>query len=113
LGLFGKHFSASGVFVLVMGAACLEVISSTLFQALVSRGAIWTNVGVTTLWSILLCLVTAPLVGRMGAKALALGFFAAWCACAAVYAGLAMRLFSQTDSEGKIKEASAFADSAA
>ena len=94
LGLFGKHFRATGLFVLMMGAACFEVTAAALFQALVNQGAIWTHVGVMALWSTLLLLVTAILAGRMGAVALALGFLAAWCASAVAYAWFAARILS-------------------
>src|SRR6185295_5320906 len=86
-----KQFIPSPIFALLMGAACLEVVASTLFQALLNRAAIWTNVAVMALWSALLVLITALLVGRIGGVALALGYLAAWLSCVVVYALIVVR----------------------
>ncbi len=98
LGLFGKSYSSSQLFPVLCVAAVLEVTAAALFQALLRRSAIWTHVGVMTLWSILLTGVTALLAGRLGGTALALAYCISWAVSAAVYFWFAMRYAPRANS---------------
>jgi O-antigen/teichoic acid export membrane protein len=91
LGLFGKSFNSAGPVALLLAAACMEVASGALFQALLSRGAIWTHVGVTCVWSIVLLATASLLVGRIGCAGLAAAYCAAWSVSMATYAWFAAR----------------------
>jgi O-antigen/teichoic acid export membrane protein len=113
LGLFGKKFSASGMFALVMFAACFEVVAVALYQALLCRGAIWTHFGGMVLWSGLLVGVAGALGGRMGGQALALGYLISWFTCAALYMLLAVRFLSDVHPRNARDGMSTFRDAAA
>ena len=99
LGIFGKRFHPSPIFHLLLAASCVEVIATALFQVLLSRGAIWTNVAVVMLWSSVLIGMATFFIDRMGGAGLALGYLVAWMACAVVYAWLAARFFGKSRRE--------------
>jgi hypothetical protein len=113
LGLFGKTFSTAGMLALVMSAACFEVVAVALYQALLSRGAIWTHFAGMVLWSGLLVSVTGGLAGRMGGTALALAYLVGWFACAALYLLLAVRFLSDVDLRDNRDKRAAIGDAAA
>lgn len=91
LGLFGKHYTSSPMFPVLCAAAVLEVIAAALFQALLRQGAIWTQVGVITLWSVALVAIAALLADRLGGAALALAYCVSWATSIAAYAWFALR----------------------
>jgi O-antigen/teichoic acid export membrane protein len=91
LGLFGKHYASSPLFPVLCAAAVLEVTAAALYQALLRQGAIWTHVGVMTLWSVVLVAIAALLADRAGGAALALAYCVSWAASTAAYAWFAVR----------------------
>ena len=91
LELFGKQYADSPLFPLLCAAAVLEVTAAALYQALLRQGAIWTHVGVMTLWSVALVAIVALLADRAGGTALALAYCVGWAAGAAAYAWFAVR----------------------
>ena len=113
LRLFGRRFSGSGLLATLAVAACFEVVASALYQALLSRGAIWTHVGVMAVWSGVLVGVTWLFADRMGGGALALAYCLAWCASAAAYAWIAVRFLPAADCPPRSKPAPLTGDAAA
>jgi O-antigen/teichoic acid export membrane protein len=96
LGLFGKHYVSSPLFPLLCAAAVLEVTAAALSQALLRQGALWTQVGAMTLWSVALVTIAAPLADRMGGAALALAYSVSWLAASAAYFRFAARSVPRT-----------------
>jgi O-antigen/teichoic acid export membrane protein len=98
LGVFGKDFVGSPLlFVLFLGSVFLEVVATTLFQALFTTGKIWLNVAIVTIWASVLvgCMLAAA--PRFGALGIAFSYLCAWCVSLVLYAAAARKQFSRLE----------------
>ncbi len=95
LRAYGKEFvegrSALG---LLLAAAVAETVGVALFQTLYTRGRIWTQFVISSIWSVLLVGATWRYAVSHGATALAAGYLLAWCVTTVLYAAVARRLLS-------------------
>ena len=69
LRLFGRDFAATpGLLAMVLGSVVLEVIASTLFQALFTSGRIWRNLAINSVWAgvLIACVTVASVRGVPG-----------------------------------------------
>ena len=98
LRLFGKDFVGSPLlFVLFLGSVFLEVVATTLFQALFTTGRIWHNVGIVTIWASVLsgCMLAAA--PRFGAVGIAFSYLCAWSVSLVLYAAAARSQLSRPE----------------
>ena len=87
LRLFGKSFATGkAVVVWLLLSAVLEVIATNLFQLLYSRGRMWSNLGVSGVWSATIIVGAWFLAPRYGAVGLAVSFCIAWALAIVGYA---------------------------
>jgi len=87
LHLFGKQFRGSDwLLALVLAAAVIEVVANNLYIGLVARCRFWWNLGIVSIWAILLLAVSTAVSFRLGATGLGIAYFAAWLVAAGLYA---------------------------
>jgi O-antigen/teichoic acid export membrane protein len=91
LRLFGQEFVGStALIVVLLSSVVVEVIASSLYQAIFSSGSLWRQAGINALWTGVLVALALSLIPRYGATGLAASYLAAWCGSTALYAYVAL-----------------------
>jgi O-antigen/teichoic acid export membrane protein len=92
LRLFGKEFAgSSAVILLLLGSVVVEVVATSLYQAIFSGGRLWRHFAIMSIWTVVLLTgshLTSPYYGAAG---LAFSYLVAWCVALALYAWIAPR----------------------
>ena len=98
LHLFGKGFAGSSALILLLlGAAALEVIASSLYQAVFAGSSLWRQVVINGVWTVVLVATLQLTVSRHGVSALALAYLAAWSSSVILYGAEAWRRLKQLE----------------
>jgi O-antigen/teichoic acid export membrane protein len=98
LHLFGKEFAGSSALILLLlGAAALEVIASSLYQAVFAGSSLWRQVVVNGVWTVALVATLQLTVSRYGVSALAFSYLAAWSSSVILYGAEAWRRLKQLE----------------
>ena len=98
LRMFGKDFVGSPLlFVLFLSSVFLEVVATTLFQALFTTGKIWLNVAIVTIWASVLSSFMLVLAPQFGALGIASSYLCAWAASLVLYAAAARKQLSRLE----------------
>jgi O-antigen/teichoic acid export membrane protein len=86
LHLFGKEFTGSSALILLLlGAAALEVIASSLYQAVFAGSSLWRQVVISGVWTLVLVATLQLTLTRYGVSALAFSYLAAWSSSVILY----------------------------
>jgi len=79
LRLYGPHYSdAAGLFRILMLVAVVESLARAVGQDIISRGRMWTSVGMNGLWALVLVVCARPLVHSHAAMGLAVATLIAY-----------------------------------
>ena len=98
LHLFGKEFAGSSALILLLlGAAVLEVIASSLFQAVFAGSSLWRQVVINGVWTVVLIATLQLTVSRYGVSALAFSYLVAWSSSVILYGAEAWRHLKQLE----------------
>ncbi|MGD0869525.1 MAG: oligosaccharide flippase family protein [Bryobacteraceae bacterium] len=98
LHLFGKEFAGSSALILLLlGAATLEVIASSLYQAVFAGSSLWRLVIINGVWTVVLIATLQLTVSRYGVSALAFSYLAAWSSSVILYGAEAWRRLKQLE----------------
>lgn len=86
LALYGRDF-ANGrpVLGLLLASAVVETVAVALFQTLYAHGRVWLQLGIVTVWSLLLVGLVRQLAADHGASGLAAAYLCAWTVSALAY----------------------------
>ena len=86
LALYGRDFtSGRPVLGLLLASAVVETVAVALFQTLYSHGRVWLQLGIVTVWSLLLVGLVRQMAADHGASGLAAAYLCAWTAAALAY----------------------------
>lgn len=98
LHLFGKEFAGSSALILLLlGAAILEVVAGSLYQAIFAGSNLWFLVVINGLWTVVLVATLQLTVSRYGVSALAFSYLAAWTSSVIFYGTEAWRRLKQLE----------------
>lgn len=98
LHLFGKEFAGSSVLILLLlSAAALEVIASSLYQAVFAGSSLWRQVVINGVWTVVLVAALQLTVSRYGVSALAFSYLVAWSSSVILYGAEAWRRLKQLE----------------
>jgi O-antigen/teichoic acid export membrane protein len=98
LHLFGKEFTGSSALILLLlSAATLEVIASSLYQAVFAGSSLWRQVVINAVWTVVLVATLQLTVSRHGVSALAFSYLAAWGSSVILYGAEAWRRLKQLE----------------
>jgi O-antigen/teichoic acid export membrane protein len=98
LHLFGKEFAGSSALILLLlGAAILEVVAGSLYQAIFAGSSLWFLVVINGLWTVVLVATLQLTVSRYGVSALAFSYLAAWTSSVIFYGTEAWRRLEQLE----------------
>jgi len=98
LHLFCKEFAGSSALILLLlGAATLEVIASSLYQAVFAGSSLWRLVIINGVWTVVLIATLQLTVSRYGVSALAFSYLAAWSSSVILYGAEAWRRLKQLE----------------
>jgi O-antigen/teichoic acid export membrane protein len=86
LHLFGKEFmGSSALILLLLSGAALEVVASSLYQAVFAGSSLWRQVVISGVWTLILVATLQLTVSRYGVSALAFSYLAAWSSSVILY----------------------------
>jgi O-antigen/teichoic acid export membrane protein len=89
---FGKEFAGSpAVVLLLLGSVVVEVVATSLYQAIFSAGRVWRHFAIMSIWMGVLLTGSHLTSARYGAAGLALSYLVAWSVALALYAAIAPR----------------------
>jgi len=98
LHLFGREFTGSAALILLLlSAATLEVIASSLYQAIFAGSSLWGQVVINGVWTVVLAATLQLTVSRYGVSALAFSYLAAWSSSVILYGAEAWRRLKQLE----------------
>jgi hypothetical protein len=69
----------------------VEVVATSLCQAIFTTGSLWRHFGIMSTWTVVLILSSTFASARHGASGLAFSYLVAWCVSATLYASVAQR----------------------
>ena len=92
LRLFGKEFAgSSAVVLLLLGSVVVEVVATSLYQAIFTAGRLWRHFAIMNIWTVVLLTSSYLTSPRYGAAGLAFSYLVAWSVALALYAWVAPR----------------------
>jgi O-antigen/teichoic acid export membrane protein len=98
LHLFGRAFAGSSALILfLLSAAVLEVIASSLYQAVFAGSSLWRQVVINGVWTVVLVATLQLTLSRYGVSALALSYLVAWSSSVILYGAEAWRRLKQLE----------------
>jgi O-antigen/teichoic acid export membrane protein len=90
--LFGKEFAGSpAVILLLLGSVVVEVVATSLYQAIFTAGRLWRHFTIMSIWTVVLVTGSHLTSPRYGAAGLAFSYLVAWCVALGLYARIAPR----------------------
>jgi len=98
--LFGRDFTGgASILGVLLCATVLEASAAGLYQAIVSSGRIWLQVGITTAWGGCLVFLAVLLARTHGAMALAIAYLGAWATAVVLYVIVSRMLMYRPSSD--------------
>jgi len=98
LHLFGREFTGSSTLILLLlGAAALEVIASSLNQAIFAGSSLWRQVVINGVWTLTLVSTLELTVSRYGVSALAFSYLVAWSSSVILFGAEAWQRLKQLE----------------